>query len=90
MKDQCGNCGIWFIEKNGDNWFFLLFIDRGLFIFPIIVGYYFNMRPEGLIALGLLLMVTFIIATPFRLSLCLALELFLRRKFQKDSQLIHK
>jgi len=48
------------------------------------------MRPEGLIALCLLLMVTFIIATPFRLSLCLALELFLRQKFQKDSQLIHK
>ena len=90
MKDKCSNCSIWFVEQNGDNWFFLLFIDRGLFIFPIIVGYYFNMRPEGLIALCLLLMVTFIIATPFRLSLCLALELFLRQKFQKDSQLIHK
>ena len=53
MKDKCSNCNIWFVEQNGDNWFFLLFIDRGLFIFPIIVGYYFNMRPEGLIALCL-------------------------------------
>ena len=90
MKDKCPNCNTWFAEQNGDNWFFLLFIDRGLFIFPIIVGYYFNMRPEGLIALCLPLMVAFIIATPFRLSFCLVLELFLRKKFQKDSQLIHK
>ena len=44
------------------------------------------MRPEGLIVLCILLMVTFIIATPFRLSLCLALEFFLRKKFQKDTQ----
>ena len=90
IKDKCSNCNTWFVEQNGDNWFFLLFIDRGLFIFPIIVAYYFNMRPEGLIVLCILLMVTFIIATPFRLSLCLALEFFLRKKFQKDSQLIHK
>ena len=90
MKDQCGNCGIWFIEKQGDNWFFLLFVDRGLFIFPIIVGYYFGLRPELLIALCLFLLVLFIVVTPFRLGLCLAFELFLRQKFQKDSQLIHK
>ena len=44
-----------------------LFIDRGLFIFPIIVRYYFNMRPEGLIALCLLLMVTYIIVHHFDL-----------------------
>ena len=80
MKDQCGNCGIWFIEKQGDNWFFLLFVDRGLFIFPIIVGYYFGLRPELLIALCLFLLVLFIVVTPFRLGLCLAFELFLEYK----------
>ena len=90
MKDKCSNCNTWFIEQYGNNWFFPLFIDRGLFIFPIIVGYFFNMRPESLIVLCLLLMVMFVIATLFRPRLCLALELFIRQKFQKDSQLIHK
>ena len=80
MKDKCSNCGIWFIEKQGDNWFFLLFVDRGLFIFPIIVGYYFGLRPEVLIALCLFLLVLFIVVTPFRLSLCLAFEYFFRKK----------
>jgi len=86
MKDQCSNCGIWFIERQGDHWFFLLFIDRGLFIFPIIVGYYFGLRPEMLIALCGLLLVMFIIATPFRLGLSLAFEYFMRTKIEKRSE----
>ncbi len=89
MRDRCSHCNAWFIERQGDNWFFLLFIDRGLLIFPIIVGYYFSMRPEMLIAMCLILMVIFIIATPFRLGLSLAFEYFLRTKIQKDNEEIH-
>ncbi len=82
MKDKCQNCGIWFIERQGDNWFFLLFVDRGLFIFPIIVGYYFGLQPIMLISLCILLLVIFMVATPFRLGLSLAFEYFLRKKIQ--------
>tara|TARA_B100000073_G_scaffold237751_1_gene198978 strand:- start:3431 stop:3769 length:339 start_codon:yes stop_codon:yes gene_type:complete len=84
MKRSCSKCGISFIEQNGDNWFFLLFIDRGLFIFPIIVSFYFEMEPRLLILFSLVLMILFIIATPFRLCACLALEFFLRTKFRNN------
>jgi len=82
MKEQCSNCGAWFVEGQGDHWFFLLFIDRGLFIFPIIVGYYFDLEPRLLIGLSLLLMIIFIAATPFRLGLSLGLEYFFRKKIK--------
>jgi len=42
MNHECELCNINFNEENGDNWFFLLIIDRALFIFPIIVAYYFG------------------------------------------------
>ncbi len=45
MREQCDNCNILLIEQNGVNWFFLLNIDRTLFIFPIIVAYYFYINP---------------------------------------------
>jgi len=85
MKDKCNRCGIWFIEKNGDNWFFLLFIDRGLFIFPIIVGYFFDLKPENLIFLSIFILLAFIIATPLRLGLSLAFEYFIRTKINKNN-----
>ncbi|MFL2983825.1 MAG: hypothetical protein ACJZ12_05475 [Candidatus Neomarinimicrobiota bacterium] len=84
MKDNCSNCGVRFIEKQGDQWFFLLFIDRGLFIFPIIVGYYFGLSPKMLIVLSIFLLVIFLIATPFRLGLSLAFDYFMRTKIRKD------
>ena len=84
MNHECESCNINFNEENGDNWFFLLFIDRGLFIFPIIVSFYFEMEPRLLILFSLVLMILFIIATPFRLCACLALEFFLRTKFRNN------
>ena len=39
MKKACNNCGIDLIENNVDNWFFLLLVDRALFIFPIVVAF---------------------------------------------------
>lgn len=78
MKESCDNCGIKFIEKNGDYWFFLLFIDRGLFIFPIVVAFYFEIDPKMIIILCILLLFLFIIITPFRLGLCLAFDFYIR------------
>ena len=80
MKDKCEGCGIYFIEKNGDNWFFLLLIDRALFIFPIIVAFYFQFSPYMIIILSIVLLLIFIIATPFRISICLALDYYFRSK----------
>jgi len=83
IKKSCNNCGVKFIEKNGDYWFFLLFIDRGLFIFPIIVAFYFEIDPRMIILLSLFLVVLFILITPFRLGLCLAFDFYLRSIMEK-------
>tara|TARA_B100000427_G_C15395883_1_gene545435 strand:- start:157 stop:492 length:336 start_codon:yes stop_codon:yes gene_type:complete len=83
MKERCGSCDAIFIEKNGDNWFFLLIVDRALFIFPIIVAYYFNIEPYTLITISILLLILFITLTPFRLTLTLILEHLL-------SKILHK
>ena len=80
MKKSCDYCGINFIENNGDNWFFLLIIDRTLFIFPIVVAFYFEMNPKMIIVLSLFLLILFIIITPFRLGLCLGFDYYFRSK----------
>ena len=80
MKKSCDNCGVDFIENNGDNWFFLLIIDRALFIFPIVVAFYFEMNPKMIVALSLILLILFIINTPFRLGICLGSDYYFRSK----------
>ena len=83
MKKACNNCGIDFIENNGDNWFFLLIVDRALFIFPIVVAFYFEIHPKMIISLSLFLLILFIIITPFRLGLCLGFDYYFRSKIIK-------
>ena len=80
MRNKCDACSLNFIEDNGDNWFFLLIIDRTLFIFPIIVAYYFNFGPMFIIVLSLILLVLFIIFTPLRLGLSFAFVYFFRAR----------
>ena len=58
--------------------FFLLIIDRALFIFPIIVAYYFDSGPMFIVMLSLILLVLFIIFTPMRLGLSFAFVYFFR------------
>ena len=83
MKKSCDNCGINFIENNGDNWFFLLIIDRALFIFPIVVAFYFEIHPKMIISLSLFLLILFIVITPFRLGICLGFDYYFRSKIIK-------
>ncbi len=82
IKDKCSYCNMNLIEDNGDNWFFLLIIDRALFIFPIITAYYFNLSPIIIIVLSISLLVLFIIFTPFRLGICLAFVYYMRTKIK--------
>ena len=78
MRNRCDSCKLQFFEDNGDNWFFLLIIDRALFIFPIIVAYYFDSGPMFIVMLSLILLVLFIIFTPMRLGLSFAFVYFFR------------
>jgi len=84
MKSKCKSCNMSFIEDNGDNWFFLLIIDRAIFIFPIIVAYYFNSEPRFIIVSSLSLLILFIIFTPIRLGLSFAFVYYLRTKIDKN------
>jgi len=79
MKDNCDKCGAIFIEKNGDNWFLLLLIDRAFFIFPIIAMFYFNLNILYLIIFTFTLIVLFIIGTPIRLGLSLAFNYYFKK-----------
>ena len=80
MNHECESCNVHFNEDNGDNWFFLLIIDRALFIFPIIVAYYFGYGPKIIITISLILLFFFILFTPIRLGISLAFVYYLRTK----------
>ena len=80
IKKKCSFCNYRFQENNGDNWFFLLVIDRALFIFPIIVGYYFNLSPYFLISISVILLILFLILTPFRVNLSIFARFYLEKK----------
>ena len=68
----------YFIEKNGDNWFFLLFIDRAFFIFPVVVMLYFGLSMTYMLVGTLISLLVFIYATPFRLGLSLSFDYYMR------------
>ena len=83
INHECKSCEVNFIEDNGDNWFFLLIIDRALFIFPIIVAYYFGFGPNFIIIIPLILLSLFIIFTPIRLGISLAFVYYFRIKIKE-------
>ena len=78
MKEKCDICDTYFIEKNGDNWFFLLFIDRAFFIFPVVVMLYFGLSMAYMLIGTLISLLVFIYATPFRLGLSLSFDYYMR------------
>lgn len=82
MNPECESCEVNFNEDNGDNWFFLLIIDRALFIFPIIVAYYFGYGPKFIITVSLILLFLFILFTPIRLGISLAFVYYFRTKIK--------
>ena len=82
MNHECESCNVNFNEDNGDNWFFLLIIDRALFIFPIIVAYYFGYGPKFIITVSLILLFLFILFTPIRLGISLAFVYYFRTKIK--------
>ena len=82
MNHECESCNVNFNEDNGDNWFFLLIIDRALFIFPIIVAYYFGYGPRFIITISLILLFFFILFTPIRLGISLAFVYYFRTKIK--------
>jgi|TARA_Y100000031_G_scaffold34201_1_gene38262 uncharacterized protein (DUF983 family) len=85
IKERCDSCRLKFIDQSGDGRAFLLFLDRALFIFPIVVCFYFGINIKAVIGLCIVLLCTFIWLTTQRLGVSLAIEYWIRegRKIKK-------
>lgn len=42
LYDNCSVCGLQYLRDQGDLWGYLLFVDRAMFIFPLVVMFYFG------------------------------------------------
>ncbi len=84
LHDHCSECGLQYLQDQGDLWAYLVAIDRALFIFPLIVLIYFRLYiPSSawfcVLAAGLL--AGFIYTLPHRNGLALGLDYLVRRKW---------
>ncbi len=69
------------IENQGDPWAFVVIVDR-IFVLFLVVLIYFRLAPQSTAAMVTLfgaLTVFFVVTTPHRFGLCLALAWLLRR-----------
>lgn len=88
LHESCPVCRIRFLRNYGDAWAFLLLIDRGFFLFPLIAAIYFGLHDRSFtlfFVLALALLLVFIITTPNRYGTCVALDYLMRRRWpQRD------
>ncbi len=84
MRERCPSCDLRYLEDRGDPWAFLMIIDRGALIFPIVVALYFGL-PRASFPLFLVfaigLAAAFIYTTPSRYGVSVALVYWVRLKF---------
>lgn len=81
LRRRCPACGIELLRNQGDAWGFLLFVDRGAFIFPVVVALYFGIHlwsPALFAFLGVGIASLFVALTPNRYGACVALDYFTR------------
>lgn len=81
LRDRCSECAIKLVRDQGDPYGFFVFLDRALFIFPIVVVGYFRLLGVNLVALTLFVAVDvllLIVTTPHRFGFCVALDYLVR------------
>ena len=84
MRESCPSCELRYLEDRGDPWAFLLVIDRVAFIFPMVVALYFGLHlvnPLGFVVFGVALGVVFLLTSPNRYGLSVALVYWARWRF---------
>ena len=89
MHDHCGDCGLKYLQDEGDLWVYLVATDRALFILPLIVMIYFQLyNPNSVwfFAFGAALLFGFIYTLPHRNGLALGLDYLIRCKWGDLSQ----
>jgi uncharacterized protein (DUF983 family) len=83
LRENCTVCGLRFLPDQGDLWGPLLFLDRVLFIIPLIVIIYFRqLNPDmiWLLLIGGVILFTLIFTLPHRNGMSLAIDYLIRRK----------
>jgi len=83
INDVCSNCGVVFQDNNDGTWFFLLLLDRAFFIFPLAVLMYFGVDPRRIYIIGALLVIIFIVISPIRMGISVAIDYYLKSKLSK-------
>ncbi len=87
MRERCPACDLRYLEDRGDPWFFLMVIDRAAFIFPLVVALYFRLYLISLslfVAFGVALGVVFLLTTPNRYGVSVALVYWVRWRFGSE------
>ena len=85
MHDTCGACGLRFLGNQGDLMAYLVVVDRGVFIFPLIALIYIRLYKDYpasfyvIVCIGLI--AAFFATLPVRNSLGLGLDYLARRKW---------
>jgi uncharacterized protein (DUF983 family) len=83
LHDRCPVCGLQYLSNQGDLWGPLVFIDRLLFIIPLIVLLYFRIwNPNWLFffLFGGVMILALVWTVPQRLGMSLAIDYLIRRK----------
>ena len=83
LHDRCSVCGLQYTPNQGDLWGALMFLDRVLFIIPLIVLIYFRVwHPNLMVFLifGGAMTFALIFTMPHRNGVCLAFDYLIRRK----------
>ncbi len=83
LHEHCASCGLQYLPNQGDLWGPLLFLDRVLFIIPLIVVIYFrqfNSDVRWLLLIGGGMVFLLVFTLPHRNGMSLAIDYLIRRK----------
>ena len=84
MHDRCSACGLQYLPNQGDLLAFQMVLNKGLFIFPLIVLMYFRLYVPDIRWFYLLtgvLLILFVGTLPHRTGMALAVDYLIRRKW---------
>lgn len=83
LHDNCSVCGLQYLRDQGDLWGYLLFVDRAMFIFPLVVMFYFGWwNPNSLWYWAAIaaLIAAMIYTIPHRNGISVGLEYYVRMR----------
>ena len=83
VHERCPVCGLQYLPNQGDLFGALMFLDRVLFIVPLIVLFYFRLWHPNLvlfILFGAAMVLTLVFTMPHRNGMSLAIDYLIRRK----------